>query len=145
MVSPGAPRSMKRRVASCAAVLIVCLGYAPAMAQQPVVEEWYAALAAADRGKLESLLADDAKIRLTDLGVEQTKVEFVDSLDEWEAAVKGTTIRHRIESIDSAVTTVIACYDFPANDVLLREMFRVEAGLIVENNQDAIAENCEAY
>ena len=145
MPSAGTSRCMKRRVAWCAAALLVCLAYAPAIAQQPVVEEWYAALAAADRSKLESLLADSAKIRLADLGVEQTKAEFVDSLDEWEAAVKGATIRHRIESSDSAVTTVIACYDFPANDVLLREMFRVEAGLIVENNQDAIAENCETY
>jgi hypothetical protein len=144
MVSPGAPLSMKRRVASCAAVLL-CLACTPALAQQPVVGEWYAALAAADRAKLVSLLAADARFRLTDLGVEQTKAEFVASLDEWEAAVKGATIRHRIESVDDAVTTVIACYDFPANDVLLREMFRIEAGLIMENNQDAIAENCEAY
>ena len=145
MVSPGAPRGMKRRIASCAAALLVGLAYAPALAQQPVVDEWYVALAAADRAKLERLLADDAKIRLTDLGVEQTKAEFVASLDEWEAAIKGATIRHRIESSEGAVTTVIACYDFPANDVLLREMFHIEAGLIRENNQDAIAENCEAY
>ncbi|MFI0845099.1 nuclear transport factor 2 family protein [Mesorhizobium sp. IMUNJ23232] len=134
----------KRRVTSYAAVLL-CLAYTPAIAQQPVVDAWYAALATADRAKLGSLLAADARIRMTDLGVEQTKAEFMDSLDEWEAAVKGATIRHRIESSDGAVTTVVACYDFPANDVLLREMFRIEAGLIQENNQDAIAENCEAY
>lgn len=144
MVLPGALLHGKRRAASCAAVLF-CLAYMPAIAQQPVTEEWYAALAVADRARLESLLADNAKIRLTDLGVEQTKAEFVDSLDEWEAAVKGATIRHRIESSNAAVTTVIACYDFPANDTLLRETFRIEAGLILENNQDAIAETCEAY
>ncbi|WP_396647615.1 nuclear transport factor 2 family protein [Mesorhizobium sp. IMUNJ 23232] len=125
--------------------MLLCLAYTPAIAQQPVVDAWYAALATADRAKLGSLLAADARIRMTDLGVEQTKAEFMDSLDEWEAAVKGATIRHRIESSDGAVTTVVACYDFPANDVLLREMFRIEAGLIQENNQDAIAENCEAY
>lgn len=133
------------RPALAGMALVLCGCFTPAMAQQPVVDEWYAALAAADRGKLESLLAADARIRLTDLGIEQTKAEFVDSLDEWEAAVKGATIRHQIESSDGAVTTVVACYDFPANDVLLREIFRVEAGLIVENNQDAIAGNCEAY
>ncbi|MEQ1953745.1 nuclear transport factor 2 family protein [Mesorhizobium sp. CN2-181] len=125
--------------------LLLYGGFTPVLAQRPVVEEWYAALAVADRSKLESLLAPNARIRLGDLGIEQTKAEFVDSLDEWEAAVKGATIRHRIESGDGAVTTVIACYDFPANDVLLRENFRIEAGLILENSQDAIAESCESY
>ncbi|MDQ6432597.1 nuclear transport factor 2 family protein [Mesorhizobium sp. LHD-90] len=144
MMPAGAPASRMRRVAACAAALVSLMSVS-AFAQEPVVEQWYAALATADRGKFESLLADDAKIRLIDLGVEQTKAEFVDSLDEWEAAMAGATIRHRIEKTAGAVTTVIACYHFPANDVLLRETFLVEAGLIRENIQVEIAESCEAY
>ena len=145
MYMADAPGDGRVRLAARAMAALLCLTPLPAAAQETVVDQWYAALAAADRGKLQSLLADDAKIRLNDLGVEQSKAEYVASLDEWEAAVAGATIRHRVERSEGAVTTVIACYDFPANDVLLRETFFVEAGLVRENTQDAIAESCEAY
>ena len=145
MVLADAPGGGRARLVARAMAALLCLTPLPAAAQEVVVDQWYAALAAADRGKLESLLAGDAKIRLIDLGVEQSKAEYVASLDAWEAAVAGATIRHRIEKREGAVTTVIACYDFPANDMLMQETFSVADSRITVTSQAAMAENCDAY
>ncbi|TIP97002.1 MAG: nuclear transport factor 2 family protein, partial [Mesorhizobium sp.] len=88
-----------------------------------LIGRWYAALLVADRTELSDLLADDVRIKLDDLGVIQTKQEFIASIDDWEGAVAGAEIRHRIEKTEGGVTTVIACYDFPNNDVLMQETF----------------------
>ncbi|MGC4034130.1 MAG: hypothetical protein QM754_20815 [Tepidisphaeraceae bacterium] len=54
----------------------------------------------ADRTELSDLLADDARIRLDDIGIEQSKQEFIASMDEWQGAVSGAAIRHRIEKTE---------------------------------------------
>jgi hypothetical protein len=131
-------------VAIAAAALVIGLPVS-ALAGQTIVDDWYAALAVADRAGLERLLSDDARIRLTDLGVEQTKAEFVASLENWAQAVEGTTIRHRIETDSGQAATVLVCYDFPENDLLLREAFRIEDGLIRESSQAFVSDNCDAY
>ena len=110
-----------------------------------VIDRWYVALLAADRSGLSKLLADDARIRLDDLGVEQSKAEFIASMDEWQKSAAGASIRHRIEKSQGGVTTVIACYDFPANDILMQETFAVSDGRIAASSQAAIAETCDAY
>lgn len=117
----------------------------PGVADEAVIERWYNSLLAVDRPGLTALLAENARINLTDLGVEQTKAEFIASMDEWEGAVAGSTIRHRVEAMDGNTTTVVACYDFPANDILMRETFRIENGLIAENTQSTMAETCVSY
>ena len=94
---------------------------------------------------LPDLLADDVRIKLDDLGIVQSKQEFIASLDEWKGAVAGAAIRHRIEKSEGGVTTVIACYDFPDNDMLMQETFAVADNRITASSQAAIAENCEAY
>ena len=110
-----------------------------------LIGRWYAALLVADRTELSDLLADDVRIRLDDLGVVQTKQEFIASIDDWEGAVAGAEIRHRIETTESGVTTVIACYDFPNNDVLMQETFAIAENRITASSQAAIAENCDSY
>lgn len=110
-----------------------------------IIDRWYAALLAADRARLSDLLADDATIKLADLGIEQGKAEFIASMDEWETAIAGVSIRHRIEASEVGVTTVVVCYDFPANDLLTREIFTVADGRIAAGSQAAIAESCDAY
>lgn len=110
-----------------------------------VIGRWYAALLAVDRDGLSALLSDDARIRLDDLGVEQSKAEFIASMDEWETASSGAAIRHRVEKSEGGVTTVVACYDFPANDILMRETFAITGDLITANSQAAMAETCDAY
>lgn len=126
-------------------LVLAVLGATPVRSDPVLIERWYNFLLAVDRPGLSALLAETARIKLTDLGVEQTRAEFIASMDEWESAVSGSTIRHRIEAVDGDTTTVIACYDFPANDILMRETFRIDAGLIVENTQATMAETCASY
>lgn len=115
----------------------------PAGAQEGVIDRWYAALLAVDRVGLTELLADDTTIRLEDLGVSQTKSEFIASMDEWEAAAAGAAIRHKVENEDGGATTVLACYDFPDNDALMRETFVVRDGRITRNTQVSVGDGCE--
>ncbi|KRA00450.1 hypothetical protein ASD64_00025 [Mesorhizobium sp. Root157] len=116
-----------------------------ANADEAVIERWYTALLNTDRAALSELLTDEARISLTDLGVVQTKQEFIASMDEWESAVAGGQIRHRIAKSEGGVVTVIACYDFPANDMLMQETFALTDNRITATSQAAMAETCDAY
>lgn len=134
----------------CLSVLFAALVWAaaamPAFADDgAVIDRWYTALLAADRAGLADLLSDDARIDLADLGVEQGKQEFLDSMDEWEASVKGAAIRHRIEKSEGGVSTVFACYDFPGNDLLMQETFTIAGERITASSQATIAENCDSF
>ncbi|TIW15894.1 MAG: nuclear transport factor 2 family protein, partial [Mesorhizobium sp.] len=62
-----------------------------------IIDRWYSALLVADRTELSELLSDDVRMKLDDIGVVQDKQEFLASIDEWQGAVAGATIRHRIE------------------------------------------------
>ena len=118
----------------------------PALADDgAIIDRWYSALLVADRTELSDLLADDVRIKLDDLGVVQSKQEFIASIDEWKGAVAGAAIRHRIEKSEAGVTTVIACYDFPNNDMLMQETFAVTGNRITASSQAAIAENCDGF
>lgn len=110
-----------------------------------IIERWYSALLVADRTELSDLLADDVQIKLDDLGVVQNKQEFIASIDEWQGAVTGAAIRHRIEKTEAGVTSVVACYDFPSNDMLMQETFAISGNRITASSQAAIAESCERY
>jgi hypothetical protein len=110
-----------------------------------IIDRWYKALLAADRAGLADLLSDDARINLVDLDIEQDKQEFIASMGEWEAAAAGGTIRHRIDKSEGGVTTVIACYDFPGNDMLMQETFAVSDNRITASSQAMVAETCDGY
>ena len=128
------------------AALVWTAAAMPAFADDgAVIDRWYTALLAADRAGLADLLSDDARIDLADLGVEQGKQEFLDSMDEWEVSVKGAAIRHRIEKSEGGVSTVIACYDFPGNDLLMQETFAIAGERITASSQATVAENCDSF
>ncbi|MBA1145196.1 nuclear transport factor 2 family protein [Mesorhizobium neociceri] len=128
------------------AVAALLLSLTPARADDgAIIDRWYSALLVADRTELSDLLADDVRIKLDDLGVVQSKQEFIASIDEWKGAVAGAAIRHRIEKSEAGVTTVIACYDFPNNDMLMQETFAVAGNRITASSQAAIAENCDGF
>ncbi|RWB71999.1 MAG: nuclear transport factor 2 family protein [Mesorhizobium sp.] len=110
-----------------------------------LIDRWYSALLVADRTELSDLLADDVRMKLDDIGVVQTKEDFIASIDEWQGAVAGAAIRHRIEKSENGETTVLACYDFPNNDTLMREAFTVAGGRIVASTQTAVAQDCSGY
>lgn len=129
-----------------AALLLAATMLSPALADdKAVVDAWYAALLKADRGQLAQLLADDAVVKLDDLGLEQSRGDFIGSMDEWATAVEGAQIRHKLEKDEDGVATVIACYDFPDNDILMRETFRIAGDKITESTQVTVADNCDAY
>ena len=114
-------------------------------AEKAIADKWYAALSSINRTDVAALLADNAKITLGDLDVEQTKTEFLTSLDEWEDAMKGSTIRHAVETDADGVLTMLVCYKFPENETLGRESFKFEAGQIIESNQETVAETCDEF
>ncbi|RUZ65458.1 nuclear transport factor 2 family protein [Mesorhizobium sp. M7A.F.Ca.CA.002.06.1.1] len=133
-----------RSVAFAAAAMLLALIAARAD-DRALISRWYSALPVADRTELSDLLADDVRIKLDDLGIVQSKQEFIASIDEWKGAVAGAAIRHRIEKSEGGVTTVVACYDFPNNDMLMQETFAVTDNRITASSQAAIAENCDGF
>ncbi|TSE07978.1 nuclear transport factor 2 family protein [Mesorhizobium intechi] len=138
------PVTSVRSVVFAAAALLIAIVAARAD-DGAIISRWYSALLVADRTELADLLADDVRIKLEDLGIVQSKQEFIAALDEWKGAVAGAAIRHRVEKSEAGITTVIACYDFPDNDMLMQETFAVADNRITASSQAAIAENCEAY
>lgn len=130
-----------RTIAAVFALLLT----AGAVAQESIVDRWYQALLKADGPALSQLLADNATIRLDDIGVTQSKSEFIASMDEWQTAVKGANIRHKIEAEMGDTVVVRTCYDFPNNDMTTRETFTTSSGLIVANTQMTIGENCDGF
>lgn len=135
--------SVKWALLALTAALLLAAG--GARADNQVIERWYAALLTADRDTLAELLSDDARISLDDLDVIQDKQEFLGSMDEWENAVAGASIRHRVEKQDEGVTTVMVCYDFPDNRMLMQETFAVSDGRITASSQAEVADNCDGY
>ncbi|MBB6465563.1 DUF4440 domain-containing protein [Aminobacter carboxidus] len=127
------------------AVVLALLVTVSAVAQENIVDRWYAALLKADGAALSQLLSNDATIRLDDIGVTQSKAEFIASMDEWQAAVKGAKIRHKIETEMGETIVVRTCYDFPNNDMTTRETFTTKGGVIVANTQMTIGENCDGF
>lgn len=139
-------REPERMIRLLAAVVLAATVALPVRADDAaIIDAWYAALVKPDREKLSSLLAEDAVVRLEDLGMEQSRGDFISSMDEWETAVEGSQIRHRVEKDEGGVATVLACYDFPDNDILMRETFRIDGDRIVESTQVTVADNCDAY
>ncbi|MER9615103.1 nuclear transport factor 2 family protein [Mesorhizobium sp. M0207] len=135
---------MRARFAFAAAALLCSANVARAD-DSAIIDRWYSALLVADRTELSDLLADNVRIKLDDLGVVQSRQEFIASIAEWQGAVAGAEIRHRIKKSEGGVTTVIACYDFPSNDMLMQETFAVANDQITASSQAAIAENCDGY
>ena len=110
-----------------------------------LVEKWYAALASADGAAFAEILADDAVISLDDLDTEQTKAEFIASMDEWQDAMTGATIRHKIERSSPESVSVLVCYQFPGNESFGRETFRAKDGKITESVQTTLGDSCTEY
>ncbi|MER9351317.1 nuclear transport factor 2 family protein [Mesorhizobium sp. M0227] len=133
-----------RSAALTAAALLIAIIAARAD-DRALISRWYSALLVADRTELSDLLADDVHIKLDDLGIVQSKQEFIASIDEWKGAVAGAAIRHRVEKSEGGVTTVVACYDFPNNDMLMHETFAVSDNRITASSQATIAGNCDGF
>ena len=137
------------RTAIATAALLVLPGVASASDDSAaVVAEFYEAVRTADADKLGNVLADDAVIRLGDLGFDMTGEEFIESMAEWETVAKDMTMRVKPDpdATDTDETVIrLVCYEFPSNTSMTRETTTVVDGKITANMQDEIAESCEGF
>lgn len=121
---------------------------APAIAQNLLLDRWYTALFDVNRLAIADLLAEDAVITLEDLGVTQTKAEFIDALDEWEEAVENANLAWQLEvdtEADATTASVLVCYQFPDNEMMIREVFGFRDAKIVSSVQTTVGDSCENF
>lgn len=137
------PRLLLALIAGAALALSPSL--VSAETEAPVLDQWYPALFAADGDTLATLLTDDAEIRLEDLGMTQTKTEFLDSLGEWKDSVEGATFDWKLAPdapVSDTEATALVCYRFPSNELLTREVFTFVGGGISRSVQTTQGETC---
>ena len=129
------------------AVAALLLSFVPARADDgAIIDRWYSALLVADRTELSEPACRRCpdKARRSRRRAERSRNSSPRSTNG-KGAVAGAAIRHRIEKTEAGVTTVIACYDFPNNDMLMQETFAVAGNRITASSQAAIAENCDGF
>jgi len=106
------------------------------------VERWFAALGSVNKREFDELIAENAKIVLKDLGVEQTKQEFISALAEWQRLTRGANIIYRYVSIDGNSVAVNVCYRFKSNEQLNLEVFTFGDEQITGSVQDFVGNKC---
>jgi len=119
-----------------------------AVSQNSLLDRWYTALFDVNRLAFADLLADDAVITIEDLGVIQTKAEFIEALDEWEDAVENANLAWQLEAgteADATTASVLVCYQFPENEKMIREIFGFRDAKIVSSVQTTVGDSCENF
>lgn len=128
------------------ALALTAGGQAQAGDAETLMARWYASLEAADGESLAAIMDGGAEIVLNDIGIVQTKAEFLDSMSEWADAIDGGSIRHRIDggSLDAGLT-VAACYRFTSGEMLNTEVFAFREGRILRSEQTKVADACDGF
>ncbi|SOE16927.1 hypothetical protein SAMN05877838_1813 [Hoeflea halophila] len=129
-------------------VVAALLPASPVLAQTTLLDRWYTALFDVNRLAIADLLAEDVVINLEDLGVTQTKAEFIESLDEWEDVVKNANLAWQLDDGAEAgpnEASVLVCYQFPDNELMIREVFRFRDSKIVSSVQTTVGDSCESF
>ncbi len=129
-------------------VLALVVGASGADAQTSLLDRWYTAMFDVNRVAIADLLADDAVITLEDLDISQTKAEFIESLDEWEDIVKTANFAWQVDEsapVDETSATVLVCYQFPDNELMIRETFGFRDGKIISSVQTTASDSCEDF
>lgn len=132
----------------CLVVLAGLAYVAPAFAAEKyagLMERWYSALAAAEAEEVAALLSPEARLDLQDIGVVQSGAEFVASMDEWADAIKGGSIRHRIDAEGGQTVDATVCYTFTGSVMMTVESFVFEGGQIVSSIQKTVATSCHGF
>ncbi len=107
-----------------------------------VVERWYAALGSVNRRNFGELISDDAKIVLKDLGIEQTKQEFITALTEWNRVTRNANIIYRYQTIEEGTASALVCYRFRSNEQLNLESFTFSGEQITGSVQEFKGDSC---
>lgn len=129
-------------------VVAALLPASPVLAQNTLLDRWYTALFDVNRLAIADLLAEDVVINLEDLGVTQTKAEFIESLDEWEDVVKDANLAWQLDDSAEAgpnEASVLVCYQFPDNELMIREVFGFRDSKIVSSVQTTVGDSCENF
>jgi len=127
------------------AMVLASVLFAPTItssAQPAPVTAWYEALRNNDKTAFESLLDKTATIELRDLGVTQTRAEFILSLDHWIDANSNATILTRPLDESDQGATLEVCYRFASNEILMKESFEISDMKISKSTQEQLSENC---
>ena len=131
--------------------VLACLAWptgAAARTPAETVDAFYEALRRADADALRSILADDATVRLADLGFTMSAEEFVESMDVWTDVARDMTMRVRPDPdapAERGTVVRLVCYEFPSNTSYTRETSRVSGDRVVSNDQEEIGEACEGF
>lgn len=135
------------RLAILVLAALASLTVAPAFSAElpPPVARWYEALRKADAEAISGLLAEDAKIDLKDLGVVQTRDEFIESMDAWADAIDGGLIETKPAEGGEEGVAVDVCYRFPGNQQRNREVFTLAGERIAGVVQEAVAADCDGF
>jgi hypothetical protein len=139
---------MRYFCALSAAVLFGAASHVPAWADEAAqtMEQWYSAVSAADAEALGAIMDDGAQVTLNDIGITQTKAEFLDSMNEWADAIAGGSISHKLMNGDMASGLVVrACYRFSSGEQLNNEAFTFDDGRILSSIQTKLADDCSGF
>ena len=109
------------------------------------VGQWFEALQKGDAETIGQIVSENATIELRDLGITQTRTEFIDSLDQWVELNSGATILTRQVSVSDGVVVVEVCYRFASNETYNRESYKVADGLITSSVQEKIGDSCTGF
>lgn len=144
LTTPIESYSMRKKHIITSLGLVLSLLTSPIIAggHTTIVDQWYEALQQADETALAPLLAPNAEIVLQDLDIIQTREEFLASMEDWKAAIEGGELRHAITRTNDNMITVEVCYDFPENNILMEEIFSLDAGLISKQVQTQMSDDC---
>ncbi len=133
-----------------AAAFVLLAAYMPAgMAQEPLmsaeVQAWFIALTKVNHPGFEKIIAQGTLIELRDLGITQSREEFLASLDEWEDATKGAILLLQVVSSNDGVDIIDVCYRFESNEQLNRETYSYAEGKITHVVQEMLGDKCEGF
>ncbi len=111
----------------------------------PEVQAWFVALTKVNHPRFKDVIAEDAKIELRDLGITQTRQEFLDSLEEWDDATKGAILLTQMISSKNGTDVLEVCYRFENNEQLNRETYKYANGKITSVVQELIGTKCTGF
>jgi len=123
-------------------LILVACSEEKSTSEIPIIDQWYTALKTSDRTTFDTMLAANARIQIMDLGITQTKAEFIEALDNWEEAAKELKLSHEIGKVNETSATVEVCYEFPSNSFTNEETFEFSDGKVVSQVQQQIEEGC---
>lgn len=110
---------------------------------------WYTALQKADVTAMEGLMIPEDfspfAYEITDLGIEQNRKEFIESMAEWAGAISGGSIDYKITEEGEGFLKAMVCYRFVGSELLAEETVGVYDTKITSVAQVAKGDSCADF